>query len=182
MMYKIYLSLLLYCLIYAHTGQTQSAYAGAGFTQAIIDGTSIYTPSGVGISIFKDINFSDSKFSLINNLNTAFLYSELNQAFLPAYFASLSGSAALSYKLSLGNRFAINPFLGPFGSWVSGMKSDLILNEAETVDFFRYGFKVGLIVDIKISKNFGLRLVPWSGQYGNEYYRQGFIELAISID
>jgi hypothetical protein len=101
---------------------------------------------------------------------------------LPSYTNVVSLSPKLAYDVLELGRFKITPFFGPFGAWVAGIETETILNQVNVRNEFRYGFDTGLVVDVRLRENCLLRIIPWSLQYGNDFFRQGIIQVGINLN
>lgn len=161
----------------------QSTYFSVGYTGLRMEESYVYSPYGFNISIHKDVNILTPGLDLINSIHVGFYTSDLNRDFLPGYFTTLSVSPKIGYEIISFGRAKVKPFFGPFASYLLGYQIDRIVTDNNRYfNEFRYGFETGVIIDILLSENTVLRIIPYSLQYGNNYYRSGFIEVGININ
>ncbi|HET8860503.1 hypothetical protein [Marivirga sp.] len=169
-------------LFLSFKSEAQKTFISVGYSDSRLQESYFYTPRGTNLSISYDVVFFKSKFKSINSINVSFLFSEMDSEFLPAYTTVLSVSPKLGFDILQFGRFRITPFFGPFGAWVAGIETETILNQVNVRNEFRYGFDTGLIVDVRLKENCVLRVIPWSLQYGNDFFRQGIIQIGLNLN
>jgi hypothetical protein len=177
-------NVILFCLLLflSLKVQAQQTFFSVGYSDSRLGESYVYTPHGTNLSVSHDVVLFKSKFKLINTVNIAFLFSDLDSEFLPSYTNVVSLSPKLAYDVLELGRFKITPFFGPFGAWVAGIETETILNQVNVRNEFRYGFDTGLVVDVRLRENCLLRIIPWSLQYGNDFFRQGIIQVGINLN
>lgn len=142
--------------------------------------------NGVAITIQHEIPFNtESRWSIVPTLNMAVcIDNEERTLEESSNGVSLSLSPVVAYNVINKSKFTLSPFAGPSFTYFNVLTT---FNDEESIVYsvqdsdFRYGFEFGIMATYKITDNFHVRAVPFSGNGGNNRYSRMNFSLLFSL-
>lgn len=158
-------------------------YVGLGYAEAQLSSSGIDDTRGLAITIQKPYAFQNlEKWSFDPSLKIAILNSRADEDFNPSMSTTLGFSPLFSYKLLKFSWLEVAPFGGPYVLWLNWLKGDMDLPTRSSYSGeILYGLELGLHMDFKVNDKLSIRLTPFSYQWNEDYFRQGFITVAVAL-
>jgi len=154
-------------------------YFGVGYAGGRLSVSGLDAAQGLSFYLIKEIKLGDSRFRIDPAMNTALLFSEINENPITAFYSTMTSlTPVIAYELIQSKRVTVAPFIGPYANWVVGSRAGSILFEPSYINEVRFGFEVGLAANILIKDNFSIKIIPFDFQVtrfeGDAYDPDGF--------
>ena len=166
--------------ILAHTAFSQ-VFLGGGYATSVLSQSGLDDVNGWAINIQKDYKVGAGRWHLIPALQISLLNSNIDRDISAFYATTVSVAPIVSYDLFKSEKFIVAPYIGPFAGWLAGVRSGDILVQSAYLNELIWGAEFGLAFQVNISDDFQFKLIPINVQYGNEFFRQGTVELLFKL-
>ena len=156
-------------------------YLGAGYAEAVID-DNFYIVNGTVVSVQREEKLGKSRWQVVPTLHTALLFNDRTYDNVSGHTTTLSLSSPVSFNLIQSERITVAPYVGPFVSWLFSYREGApFFLEPRQINRWFVGGETGLSVSFNFTDQWGVRLIPISAQFGNDFYRQAMFTLSFKL-
>lgn len=176
-----YVTLLIILFVSNQFNAKAQLYAGGSYVYAQISESGLDDVTGFSFDVQGEFKLARERLSLMPTLRLAIMDSKIYYPSNPFYIKNLSFSPLFSYQLIQFKGFSLSPYGGPFISKLQGRRVPSQFFPVSFINDTRFGAEFGIEFKLRVYDYCTLKFNPINFLIGNEFLRQGNINILLSF-